>query len=119
MMAIAPPRVLIVEDEWMIASVMEQILTEAGMMVSGKSACVETALQLIYDLPLDIVILDANLDGVSTEPVAQVLHARQTPYLIVSGYGREQISGSLLKAPFLGKPFSPNDLLTKVRSLSA
>ena len=104
-------RVLIVEDEWMIAIRIEQSLAAAGIVVAGKVGSVELALSAIDAGGLDAVVLDTNLGGESAEPVADVLVAKGIPFLVVTGYARQQRPGRLAAAPSLRKPFTSPDLL--------
>jgi DNA-binding response OmpR family regulator len=111
-------RTLIVEDEWMIAALIEQTLAEAGIEVLGKPGSIGKALRLIEEMSCDAAVLDADLDGVSAEPVADALHERGIPFLVVSGYASEQRSGRLAAAPFLRKPFAPQQLVELIRTLA-
>ncbi len=110
-------RILIVEDEWLIAMVIERTLTNAGMVVAGKTGTVEKALQLIGGTHCDAVVLDANLGGRSAEPVADFLITRGTPFAVVSGYASSYRSGALATAPYLGKPFDAARLVEVVGGL--
>jgi DNA-binding response OmpR family regulator len=111
-------RVLIVEDEWMVAKLIESTLADAGMEVIGKPGSVAKALQAIAASSPDIVVLDANLAGTSAEPVARELEARGIPFLVVSGYAKEQKSGLLAQAPFITKPFELDALVAAVQQLA-
>jgi DNA-binding NtrC family response regulator len=66
-------RTLIVEDEWVIATLIEQTLTEAGIEVLGKPGSVGKALRWIEEMSCDAAVLDADLGGASAEPVAAAL----------------------------------------------
>jgi DNA-binding response OmpR family regulator len=111
-------RTLIVEDEWMIATLIEQALADAGIEVLGKPGSIGKALRLIEETSCDVAVLDANLGGASAEPVADALHSRGIPFLVISGYASEQRSGRLAAAPFLRKPFTPQRLVELVRALA-
>jgi len=109
--------VLIVEDEPMIALELEQILTDAGYVVSGVAGSVEGALALVSTTPCDVAVLDRNLRGQSVEPVAALLQEKRTPFLFVSGYGRETLSAQFNAAPLLSKPVDAVKLVDAVRQL--
>ena len=104
-------RVLIVEDEWMIAIRIEQSLVAAGITVAGMVGSVDSALSAIDAGGLDAVVLDTYLGGESAEPVADLLASKNIPFLVVTGYASNQRPGRLATAPFLRKPFTSPNLL--------
>jgi DNA-binding response OmpR family regulator len=110
-------RILIIEDEWLIAMVIERTLTQAGLVVAGKSGSVGRARHLIETTSCDAVVLDANLGGASAEPLAVLLRTRGTPFAVVTGYASTHRSGALATAPYLGKPFQPAQLVDIVVGL--
>jgi len=110
-------RVLIVEDEGFIALDMESALTDAGCEIVGIAASVNKALKILDEKCCDAVILDANLGGEDTAPIASALRARRIPFLVVSGYERPR-PGVFADAPFLAKPFTSLALVESVRSLT-
>ena len=112
-------RVLIVEDEYLIAMDIMATLKRGGCEVAGVAGSVSKALRLIEDQSCDAVILDANLYGDSAEPVAAALRQRGIPYLVVSGYSTGQRAGLLATAPFLAKPCAPADLIAAVQALQS
>lgn len=107
-------RVLIVEDESIIAMDIEAILRSGGFEAAGIAATIERALEFVGESRFDCAILDANLGGKSAEPVARALASKRIPFVGVSGYARHQRPPAFLKAPFLTKPFSASDLLREV-----
>ncbi len=110
-------RVLIVEDEFLIAMDNKFVLEDAGGEVGGVAATVQEAEQLIDRSGWDAVVLDANLNGVSAEPVAERLRERGIPYVVLSGYSPDQMKGALADAPFLSKPSQSEILVSAVRAL--
>ena len=112
-------RILIAEDEWLIAMVIEQTLMAAGIEVVGKAGAISNALKMIDEARFDAAVLDANLGGASAEPVALALRSKQIPFLVISGYSSHQGAGVLAEAPFLAKPFALGQLLAMVRELTA
>ena len=110
-------RVLIVEDEYMIALDTAAVLKHAGCDVAGIAGSVAKALRLLDDERCDAVVLDANLSGDSAEPVAAALLQRGSPYVVVSGYNTVQLPGLLASAPFLAKPYKPANLAAAVLAL--
>ena len=104
-------RILIVEDEPMLAYALEESLVEAGFELAGIAGRVEQALKFVERGDCDAAIIDANLAGVSAAPVASALLARSIPFIVVSGYSREQQRGAFPGAPFVQKPYRPDDLV--------
>lgn len=108
-------RILVVEDESLIAMMIEDALNAARYRVVGPFGRVAKALSAAESEPLDGAILDWNVAGESVVPVAEVLRRRGVPVLIVSGYGEvgpDQAGGSYA---VLSKPFSPEDLVSIVQ----
>ena len=112
-------RILVVEDEPMIAYALEETLVEAGFEIAGVAGRLDQALKIIDLGDCDGAIIDANLAGVSAAPVASALLARSIPFIVVSGYSREQQRGAFPGAPFVQKPYRPDDLVHAVRGLFA
>jgi DNA-binding response OmpR family regulator len=110
-------RVLVVEDEALIALDIARQLTAAGFQVVGPAISVSRALGLIAEHGCDIALLDVNLGNRETsEPVARALRARGTPFIVLSGYAREHHPPGLQGAPVLSKPASPGDLIAALTS---
>lgn len=104
-------RLLVVEDEYMVAEHIEMLLEDFGCEVAASVGTVEEALAAVRSGGLDGVLLDANLNGDSSAPIAAELHARSIPFVVVTGYGRlELASDGLNGAPRLTKPFNTADL---------
>ena len=110
-------RILIVEDEYLIACGEATALRQAGCDVVGMAGTVPRALKLLDDKGCDAVVLDANLHGESAEPVAAAMRERGIPYLVLSGYAKNQQTGALADAPFLAKPCKAADLVAAVQAL--
>jgi CheY-like chemotaxis protein len=106
-----PRRVLIVEDEMLIAMLVEQMAEDLGYDVVGPAMTVEEALSLIDREAFDCAVLDMNLgDGISSAPVADALRAKGVPFLFASGYGANGTVENVSAAPVLNKPFLTHDL---------
>jgi DNA-binding response OmpR family regulator len=115
----APPvrgaRILIVEDELLLAMEIETMLRQQGYSVSGPAPTVARALALLDQDRPDAVILDLNLNGDPAIPVATALSARGIPFIIVSGYSaKEPSEPELQNAPRLDKPVNKRALLRAV-----
>jgi DNA-binding response OmpR family regulator len=110
-------KILVVEDEPILALDMETALRQAGFEITGLASSCDRALALLERSKPDAAVLDANLRGASVEPVAGALVRQGVPFLIVSGYGRAHLPSVLLAAPFLPKPFEPISLVSAVVTL--
>lgn len=104
-------RVLIVEDEYMVAEHIGMMLEDLGCSVVGPVATIEEALAAVNDGVLDGALLDANLNGESSAPIAAALHAESVPFIVATGYGSLELADkSLNGASRLIKPFSKTEL---------
>jgi CheY-like chemotaxis protein len=103
-------RVLVVEDENLLALLVEDMLAELGHEVVGPVACLSTALEMAQRHDVDIAILDLNINGRDTYPVAAALAARGIPFVFATGYSRERLREPYRNVPMLQKPFQQDDL---------
>ena len=107
-------RILVVEDEPLIAMDFSQTLSDAGYVVIGPANTVAGALALLAQFGCDAAVLDINLGAETSEPVARALGERGTPYVATSGYSREQQPEFTQTAPLLEKPVSGEMLLAEI-----
>jgi DNA-binding response OmpR family regulator len=112
-------RILIVEDEPMIAFTLQDLLVEAGFKVTYVAGKLGKALELIESASCDAAIVDANLAGVSASPVALALAARGLPFIVLSGYSPEQLQGAFPAALFMKKPCRPAKIIQALKSIVA
>jgi PAS domain S-box-containing protein len=110
------PRILIVEDERLVAFEIALILSDAGFDVLGPARCVVSALDLIERSGCDAAVLDINLGNETSEPLALELRRRGTPFVTLSGYSREQQPRGFETAPALSKPLQPDILVVTIRN---
>jgi CheY-like chemotaxis protein len=110
----AATRILVVEDEFLIALDIAGVLEQAGLAVIGPAGTVSDALQAIAQEDVHGALLDAHLAGEPVGRVADALIARGIPFAFVSGYGREQLPAAHRAAPLVKKPFTGRDLLAAV-----
>jgi CheY-like chemotaxis protein len=103
-------RVLLVEDESMVALLLENMLAELGHEVVGPVARLDAALAMAQGQALDAALLDVNLNGKEIYPVAEALAAREIPFVFVTGYGRRALRAPYCDRPILPKPFRRDDL---------
>jgi two-component sensor histidine kinase/DNA-binding response OmpR family regulator len=97
-------RVLLVEDEALVAMVMRDLLMELGFCVVGPFSRTAEAAAAARDGPVAAAVLDINLDGELVYPVADLLAARGIPFVFVTGYGAESIEPRFAHIPVLQKP---------------
>ena len=110
-------RVLIIEDEPIIALSLEDLLIDAGFQIAGVAARLEKALSLIESGTCDVAIVDANLAGVSASPAAIALASRGLPFIVMSGYSPEQMQGEFPDALFIQKPCRPEQIIETLTTL--
>lgn len=103
-------RVLIVEDEMLVAMLLEDMLKDLGHVVVGIATRVETALSLIASTEPDLAILDVNLAGQKSFPVAEALERKGIPFVFATGYGQQGLEGNHISRTVLTKPFRSRDL---------
>ncbi len=110
-------RVLIVEDEPLVAENLRTDLVDAGFEITGVAARVATALSLIENAACDAAIVDANLAGCSASPAAAALSARGLPFIVLSGYAREQLQSEFSRGFFIQKPYRLSELIDGLSAL--
>ncbi len=108
------PRILLVEDEAILAFGIAQILKEAGFEVLGPAATVTQALSLMQEKGCDAAVLDINLLDGTSEPVARQLLDCGTPFIVVSGRSPEQFAPPFQSARTLAKPVDPELLIAEI-----
>jgi DNA-binding response OmpR family regulator len=106
----ARPKILIVEDEMMIAIMLEDMLDDLGCAVAGLAAKPDEALALIEKEPVDAAILDVNLNGAHSFDIAAALEARGVPFMFSTGYGSVMVDERYRTRPVLQKPFRQAEL---------
>jgi len=102
-------RVLLVEDEYLVAALIEEILEIAGCIVTGPIPRLAQAVDAADHEACDAAVLDVNLAGERIYPVADILSRRNIPFVFVTGYG--VLPGEYANRPRLCKPFKMADLL--------
>jgi len=110
-------RLLVVEDEPLIALDMASRLEEAGAAVLGPAGTADEAIGMVETEALDGALLDGNLHGRSVETIAAALRARGVPFTFVTGYGRSSLPGDFAEQSILAKPFTSAQLLAAAEAL--
>ena len=103
-------RVLIVEDEFAVALMIEDFLADFGCLTIGPCSTVSKAMEAVRTQSFDLAVLDVNLNGERIYPVADALACRGIPFLFVSGYGDGAILPGHDDWKVCAKPFKGNDL---------
>jgi CheY-like chemotaxis protein len=111
-------RVLIVEDEVLVAILIEDMLSELGCALVGVAPTVAEALAVLgAAAPLDVAILDVNLGGEKVFPVADLLASRGVPFVFSTAYGPADLAQRYPGRPLLHKPYPPEQLAQTLSTL--
>jgi CheY-like chemotaxis protein len=102
-------RILVVEDESIVAAMVEDMLAELGASAVGPAGTIERALEIAETAAFDAAILDVNVRGELIDPVVRVLERRGVPFVFATGYGSVDRSPSP-NAPILSKPYTQQNL---------
>ena len=107
-------RIFIVEDEMMVVLDLEDMIMEMGHVVAATATRMEAAMAHATGSDFDLAILDVNVAGRMSFPVAEVLRARGIPFIFATGYGVSALPQELRGHPTLQKPFRMADLEREV-----
>jgi CheY-like chemotaxis protein len=111
-------RILVAEDEALVAMLIEDMLTDMGAVVIGPAANLDEALALANSETIDLALLDVNLAGKPIFPVADVLRSRGVSFIFASGYGEAGIVEAHRGARVLQKPFRESDLAQVLKAVA-
>ncbi len=112
-------RVLVVEDVALLAWRVCEVLVKAGAEVVGPAPDVAGALALLDAREVDAAVLDMNLGDETADPIADVLAARDLPFLFLTGYAWSDMEGRHATRPAFGKPVKPAALIQALANLAA
>jgi PAS domain S-box-containing protein len=110
-------RVLVIEDEPLVAMDIASRLSEAGCEVIGPAGTLELARSFIESAEIDAALVDANLAGDPVDELAAALTRRKVPFAFVTGYGREALPQGFREAAMIGKPFTEKALLATIERI--
>ncbi len=99
-------RVLVVEDEMLVAMLVEDMLVDLGHVPVGPATRLETGMEMAKSEALDLAILDVNLNGKKSFPIAELLTDRGIPVIFATGYGLSGLDQQFASFPVMTKPFS-------------
>ena len=103
-------RVMVVEDDYLIAQLLNEILRSNGCVVLGPLPRLATAVDAAKTKACDAAILDVNLAGKYVYPVAEILSERNVPFMFLTGYSVDALPPEYAGQPRLGKPFRVEQL---------
>jgi CheY-like chemotaxis protein len=112
-------RILVVEDEYLIRMLLEDMLVEIGYEVAAAVGSIAEAKAAAEAGGFDVAILDVNLDGEEIYPVAEILAQRSVPFVFVTGYGERSLAEPYSNRPALQKPFQSEQLKKTLADLLA
>lgn len=115
-------RILVVEDDMLVAWTLEDMLAQLGCAIVGPAVRVNQALAMVGADTIDAAVLDVNLNGDKSYPVADALAARGVPFVFCTGYNKNNIENGYRGFPMLQKPFECSklgDALAKLLSLGS
>jgi DNA-binding response OmpR family regulator len=119
---VTPPsdrRVLLLEDEHLLAMLVEDMLLEMGFDFVEVAATLPDALSHAANGDFEFAILDINVGGSTSYPVADLLRGRKIPFFFATGYGREALAHDYADTPTLHKPFLMADLEEAIANLAS
>lgn len=116
--SLAGARVLIVEDEYVVADALRFLIEGCGARVTAIASSAERALASLADHPVDVAVLDVNLHGQTVIPVAEHLRAHGVPFVFLTGYGDSEVLPAHFHAhPRLNKPVDTERLVESLLEL--
>jgi CheY-like chemotaxis protein len=110
-------RVFVVEDEMLVAWLMEDMLAELGCTIVGPAARVDEALTMIDAAAIDLAVVDVNLNGQRSFPVVDALLERGVPFAFSTGYQADSLPTRYRGFPVLRKPFARSKLAETLATL--
>ena len=116
--ALAGLRILVVEDEFLVAMLVEEMLQDLHCEIVGPISTLEEALATVRQNHLDGALLDANLNGKNSSPVADELMGHEVPFVLVTGYGGHKADPPVLtRAPRVRKPINFDELADRMTEI--
>ena len=115
----SPCRVLVVEDEWLIAQDYRILLSRAGYIVIGPVATRASAMAMLDSETVDLALLDYQLSEETSASVAERLTKEKIPFIVVTGHAKVDLPVQFSSAVVAGKPVDPKTLLDLVEQLTA
>jgi PAS domain S-box-containing protein len=111
------PRVLIVEDELLVALEIERALLSGGFAIAGFAARAEAAIRMIEEHGCEAAVLDLRLADGTSLAISEVLAKRSIPFVVLTAYSREQLPAEMKAVAYLHKPLHGDALVERLRGL--
>lgn len=111
-------RVLVVEDETLVAMMLEEMLQELNCSVLGPAGDLAEAMGFAETGEFDLALLDVSLRRTPSFPVAEILQKRGIPFAFMTGYGVQDFPPAYQQLPRLSKPFDLPDLQRALKALT-
>jgi CRP-like cAMP-binding protein len=112
-----PPAILVVEDNYLTASMVCDIVRDCGFAIAGSVSCLSKGLEFLAEHEVDGAIIDVNLDGTLVFPLCAHLERRHVPYWFLTGSQPSIIPAAFRRAPLLGKPADPIEIRSALTTL--
>ena len=112
--AFSNARILVVEDEYFLASDLADAIDATGAEVIGPTGRLSDALDLAHGQPLDVAVLDVNLRGEMVFDLLDQLLGRNVPVILATGYGRTGLPERYRACHLVEKPYKVPALLTEI-----
>lgn len=106
--------VFLVEDEVMIRMMVADMLEELGYRIAAEAGEINEAIRLAQSTEFDVAILDVNVNGKVISPVAELIAARNRPFIFATGYGSSGLPEEYRDRPALQKPFQIETLANAI-----
>jgi CheY-like chemotaxis protein len=113
----AQPRILVVEDEYLIRMLLEDMLADLGYDIAAAVGTLKEASDFAANGDFSAAVLDVNLDGQESYPVAAILAKRGKPFIFVTGYGENSLIDPYRDRPALQKPFKAEQIKVALAKL--
>jgi CheY-like chemotaxis protein len=111
-------RVLVVEDETLVAMMLEEMLQELNCSVLGPAGDLAEAMGFAEKAEFDLALLDVSLRRTPSFPVADILRKRGIPFAFMTGYGAQDFPAAYQQLPRLSKPFDLPDLQRALKAMA-
>ena len=113
----ACPKILVVEDEFLVAMELESILVAGGHEVLGPFSTVMAALAVLEQCRPDAAVLDVNLRGESVTPVVQSLRRMDVPFVLATAYRADDLPDALRGSVNMGKPVDSKSVVATLKAM--
>jgi CheY-like chemotaxis protein len=111
-------RVMVLEDEPIVAMMLEDMLIELGCSVVGPASTLQEGMALATGGGFDVAVLDINVNGLRSDAIAFALEAQGTPYTFATGYGSSGLSDGVARR-VIHKPYTLDQLAAALEGLQA